>query len=270
MYNRPAHNSVSTYLTMQVNSLVIYSVESQYTQEYIANVFWNQRIAKVSDITLIPYLKNQEIYNIAYILIDEWCDSEIAYNFITRLKKESTETRLIHQDEEWWAIKMNTHNNGKIYAGPYTVIFQPSYFERSICFEEEVEEAAFEEEEEEKAFEEEEDTRTYLVKLDDLDDEFDIPQKNIGFTEEWREFFRQRPIRDINNICYTVDEANEQLWILSHKKDNTFEEAEAIEFLRNELRIHEAVNNSQHVTLREECNEMEQNWSMICWGGYDV
>lgn len=105
-------------------------VESQYTQEYIANVFWRQHIAKVSSITLIPYLRNGEIYNIAYIGIDEWCDSEAAYNFIQRVQNSNKEARLVHHDDDWWPIQLNTHNNGKINVGTYTVDFDSSYFNR--------------------------------------------------------------------------------------------------------------------------------------------
>ena len=56
---------------MSIKSLMIANVESQHTAEYIANVFWNQNIAQVNSITLIPYLKETEIhyhkkYNVPY------------------------------------------------------------------------------------------------------------------------------------------------------------------------------------------------------------
>lgn len=117
-------------------------VESQYTQEYIANVFWRLHIAKVSSITLIPYLKNNEIYNIAYILIDDWCDSESAYNFIQRVKNPEREARIIHNsDEDWWPVQINTHNDGKMYVGTYTVTFDSEYFQRDVssCSDDELE-----------------------------------------------------------------------------------------------------------------------------------
>ena len=115
---------------MSINSLMIPCVESQYTQEYIANVFWRQHIAKVSSITLIPYLKNGEIYNIAYITIYNWCDSEAAYNFIHRVQNPYKEARIVHHDDNWWPIQLNTHNNGDIKVGTYTVDFDSSYFKK--------------------------------------------------------------------------------------------------------------------------------------------
>lgn len=232
---------------MSVKNLIINSIESQYTAEYIANAFWNQRIAKVRNITLIPYLRNREIYSIAYIKVDEWYDSEMAYNFIQRLKNESKEARIVHHEEEWWAVEINTHNDGEMYVGPFTISFQSSYFDKPIY------------PDQEEVVEEE-------YNADDWEEyNADDWEPRVGFTEEWAEFHRLRPIKDIHNICYTLEEAEEQLWLLSHKKDNTFEEAEALEFLRNELRIHNSVNNSNNVTLREE----EPNWSLVSWNSWN-
>jgi hypothetical protein len=122
---------------MSINNLMISCVESQYTQEYIANVFWNQRIARVRSITLIPYLKNDIVCSIAYITIEQWGDSEASYNFIQRLKDDTKEARIIHRDEEWWLVKPNTHNDGEIMAGEYTVEFDIEYSlegnERGMC-----------------------------------------------------------------------------------------------------------------------------------------
>lgn len=108
---------------MSIKNLMIKGVESQYTQKYIANVFRSQNIAKVSKITLIPYTINSEIYSIAYIKIDEWCDSEAAYNLIMRLVNGTREARIVHYDDDWWPLQLNTHNNGELDVGPYTVSF---------------------------------------------------------------------------------------------------------------------------------------------------
>ena len=105
---------------------MISCVNCHYTQEYIANVFWRQHIAKVSSITLIPYLKNGKVFNIAYITIGQW--SELSYNFIQRLKNPNKETRFVYNDDNWWPIKINTHNNGNIIVGNYTVEFNEDYF----------------------------------------------------------------------------------------------------------------------------------------------
>lgn len=212
-----------------INSLMIPCVESQYTQEYIANVLWNQHIAKVSSITLIPYIKNSEIYSIAYIAIAEWCDTEAAYNFIQRLKNPDRETRLVHHSDDWWPIQLNTHNDGDIKVGSYSVAFDASYFVKS-----EVPTAPCSDDEEEYICDE----------------------------EEWQEFIEKRPIKGLGNVYYTVDEALDHLWVLNQQHEEAFDwrtaevdadllkiEDEIIHF-ENELRIHEAVNKSSNVTQR--------------------
>jgi len=88
-----------------ITSIVIRCVETKYTTEYIAKVLWNQRIAQVSNITLVPFNNS---YQKAYINISKWCDTEVAYNFIQRLKNMNKETRLVHSnDENWWLVKIN-------------------------------------------------------------------------------------------------------------------------------------------------------------------
>jgi hypothetical protein len=205
-----------------IKSLMIPCVESQYTQEYIANVFWRQDIAKVSSITLIPYIKNSEIYSVAYINIDEWCATESAYNFIQRLKNPNQEARIVHHDDEWWPIQLNTHNNGNIAVGSYTVSFDASYFVKSE-----------------------------IPTAPCTDDE----SEHICDDEE-------RPIKGLNNDYYTVDEAFEHIWLLNKQLDDAWEEIQSqreTPFLKiedellhfeNELRIHESVNKSSNVTQR--------------------
>jgi hypothetical protein len=94
---------------MSVNNLIISRIESQYTPEYIINTFWNQEIAKINNIYLFPYRKGNEYFNIAYISVDQWCDTEAAYNFIQRLKSSNRETRIVHHDDEWWCVQINTN-----------------------------------------------------------------------------------------------------------------------------------------------------------------
>ena len=118
---------------MSVNSLMIPCIDSQYTHEYIANVFWNQRIAKVSSVTLLPFINSKE-YNVAYISVDEWCDSEVSYNFIKRLNNTNVETRVIYNDDNWWTVyrcsEMRHCFTGK------TITFNSSYFEKDAVEEE--------------------------------------------------------------------------------------------------------------------------------------
>jgi len=189
---------------MTIKSLIIHCVESQYTQEYIANVFWKQRIAKVSSITLIPYINKSEMYSVAYIYINEWCDTEAAYNFIRYLNNPSKEARIIHYDDEWWPVQLISHNCD-IYVKDYTIKFDSAYFNRN----------------------------------------------ETAYNEEW---LSKHPIKGIRNEYYSVEEALSRVWDLSDRIDYNChldsEESREIKHLKNELRIHEAVNKSSNVTLR--------------------
>jgi hypothetical protein len=229
---------------MSIKSVMISCVESQYTQEYIANVFWRQHIAKVGSITLIPYLKNGQICSIAYIAIDEWCDSEAAYNFIQRLKDSSREVRIVHHDDEWWPVEINTHNNGEIYVGAYTMAFMSDYFVRDEQ-------------------DEQDDATAPCSEVDAT-----APCSEVD-DEEWCEFDQQYPIL-VRGGRYTVEEAKGQLRQLKtelatayrHREtDEDLEEIEAeIASFEAELRIHEIINNSQNVTLRE---KQHPRWELV-------
>jgi hypothetical protein len=98
---------------------------------YIASVFWKQNIAKVSSITIIPYLKNNKVAQMVYIDIANWCDNEAAYNFIRRLKMPEGEARIQYNtfNEKWWAVQINTHYIGQLLLGVYTEVFPQCIFD---------------------------------------------------------------------------------------------------------------------------------------------
>jgi len=115
---------------MSIKSFTIPSVELKYTSEYIATKLWKLEIAKVDCITMIPYLRDNEVFNLAYVYIESWCDSEAAFNFINSLKDFTKETRLFHNSDDWWSIEMNTHNSGNINLYSYTKKFNNYFFEK--------------------------------------------------------------------------------------------------------------------------------------------
>lgn len=116
-------------MTPSSKTFMMSGLDIKFNQKYIADVLWKLRIAKVSNITLIPYFKHGEIYNTAYVGLHEWCDNEAVYNLITRIKDPTREARLIHNDDDWWVITPNYHNNGKICCGDYTMKFEKLYYE---------------------------------------------------------------------------------------------------------------------------------------------
>lgn len=117
-------------MSSYINSLMISKIHYQYTSEYIANVFWNRNIAQVSTITLLPYIQGIEVFQRAYITIAAWCDSEVAYNLIQRLRDPSKKCRIVHLDDLWWPVKINTQIAGYYYLYQYSTSFPESYFKR--------------------------------------------------------------------------------------------------------------------------------------------
>jgi hypothetical protein len=113
-----------------IKQLTIHSVESEYTAEYIANILWRQNIAQVRNITLIPHLKGSSVLQTAYVDVETWCDSEIAYNFISKLNSGLKEARLVHNSDNWWKVEINRYNTSHLQAYAYTHHFPESYFNK--------------------------------------------------------------------------------------------------------------------------------------------
>ena len=107
-----------------MNNLMIQAIHTEYTAEYIAKILWKQEIAKVNSITLIPQIKNNEFVNIAYITIASYLDTEAAYEFISKLKKNN----FVELNYTLWTIQPNTHNDGNLCVGPYTNVFSNNFF----------------------------------------------------------------------------------------------------------------------------------------------
>ena len=97
---------------------------------YVANTFLKQNIAKINDITLIPYWRNGVVVYVGFITILEWLDTENSYNFIQKLKNPSKETRMVYDDDDWWVIQLNTGDECNFAVENYTVYFSyPTDFE---------------------------------------------------------------------------------------------------------------------------------------------
>ena len=97
---------------------------------YVANTFLKQNIAKINDITLIPYWRNGVVVYVGFITILEWFDTENSYNFIQKLKNPSKETRMVYDDDDWWVIQLNTGDECNFAVENYTVYFSyPTDFE---------------------------------------------------------------------------------------------------------------------------------------------
>ena len=90
-----------------IKSLFIGAIETSFTADHIIDAFYCQDIATISRVTLVPFKAKYGLLNRAYLDIHEWHTTEAAYNFIQRLKDPSREARIVHSDDNWWAVKVN-------------------------------------------------------------------------------------------------------------------------------------------------------------------
>ena len=108
---------------MNFKNIMIHQVKTHYTAEHIAFTLLTKEICHISSITLIPQIDNGEIYNIAYIDIDMYCDTEAAYEFIHSIKDGLF---ILHHDNDVdnpWTFQLNTHNFGGLSVGTFTTQF---------------------------------------------------------------------------------------------------------------------------------------------------
>lgn len=199
---------------MAFKSLMITKINTLYTAEHIAYILLTREIAYVSSITLIPQIYNGEIFNIAYIDILSYCDTEAAYQFIDHIK--SGFSIFYHDNNDnnnIWVFQVNTHNSGELSVGDFTTYFMQK---RDIT----------NDNDNDIHTETHTHTETHKPILGIYDDHYSPPEALHYlslFTDHW----------------HSVNTAVERRLI-----------EDVIQHFDNELRIHHSVLNSQHVTLR--------------------
>ena len=200
-----------------------------YTADHIAFTLLTKEICQVSSITLIPQINdgeiyNAEIYNIAYIDVGTYCDTETAYEFIHSIKNGSY---ILHHDNDTdnvWAVQLNTHNSGDLSIGDFTTKFPQKHYNNYTNF----------------------NTSSTNNKLNYTNSSSKDLDQDIDHT----------PIIGPDHLHYSVDDAllHFDLLIQQWHSVNTAFERRRIEHLiqhfDNELRIHHSVLNSLHVTSR--------------------
>lgn len=95
-----------------IKSIFIPHFEKHYNANYLHDVFNNNKIAKINKIAIEKYNKNDpynRYYKKAFIEIDTWYDTEIAYNFVKKLRNPYFETKLSHKHDKWWIVLVNQH-----------------------------------------------------------------------------------------------------------------------------------------------------------------
>jgi hypothetical protein len=106
---------------------MISQVKTHYTAQHIAFTLLNKEIFYVSSITLIPQIYNGEIYNIAYIDIHSYCDTEAAYEFIQNIKYGLFLLEHDNDLDNVWVFQNNIHNSGQLSVGSFTTHFNHTF-----------------------------------------------------------------------------------------------------------------------------------------------
>lgn len=90
-----------------IKHLYIPTVDSGLTADYIIDKFYCYKLATINRVTLVPIETKTGIMNRAYIDVYEWYTTEVAYNFIQRLKDPNKETKFVHDDDNWWSVRIS-------------------------------------------------------------------------------------------------------------------------------------------------------------------
>jgi hypothetical protein len=95
-------------------SLYISNVEDQFTADCIVNLFYNEGIANICRITIIPKEKcditkmnPNKKYNKVYIEISSWCSTLKAYNILACFGSNTYIPTLFYDEDNCWEIKIN-------------------------------------------------------------------------------------------------------------------------------------------------------------------
>jgi hypothetical protein len=173
-----------------ISSIIISGITEGYTSEYIANVLWKQGLAQVNRINMVPYLDHETntICFTAYADIQEWADTETAFNFIKRLDKTFV-ARIVHNDDDSWHVRITTRYNANhnVHLYAYATNFNTQYFYSP--FEKGEENTLREKMEDKEEYELEDEDEDYCQEMEDI--LYDIEEHERLTEEEYEVLFQQ-------------------------------------------------------------------------------
>ena len=89
---------------LSINRIVLPSIESRISASFIVKVFEECDIAKLGKITF--NYNNDRRYKRAIIEVNEWCDCEQAWKFISRLRCSKDGIRIYCDVNRYWIVKL--------------------------------------------------------------------------------------------------------------------------------------------------------------------
>ena len=90
----------------RITSLVIPSVEGNYSAHNLMDAFYLSGIATVREVAYLPYMYENSLYYRAFIEIHEWHDTHDSLNFVNSLKFNNI-TRFQYKDECSFIVKID-------------------------------------------------------------------------------------------------------------------------------------------------------------------
>ena len=240
-----------------VSTIVISGIEEGYTAEYIANTLWKQGLAQVKCITMLPYIEHytNTIHYTAYTDIQEWSDTEAAFNFIKRLTRTNTARIVHHDDLHWHASFTPDYNaNRNELLQHLATHFNTSYFHK-FHFSQEDE---YEDEELEDEYEELEDEYEELEdEYEELEDEDEYEELGLDLT-----LYDLRPdleLEDLSVIESVQDEEHEFNLLFHNLQDPDENEPDNEDYHHLQLIQEEQLQYAQE----QEQHENDDSWDTL-------
>lgn len=181
-----------------ITSLFIPRIDKRFNAEFIANTFEKNGIAKVSKIFIEPYKNNKNRLNNNYyrvfIGIKSWCETETAYNFVSKLRDPSREARIVYSDDNWWPVFINNNINKLLSNKCVLTLFN----EKPVDF---LEDELFEDE-----------LSTTAVIGDDIDDFIEIDSKKTQLLRSIVANFKNKSsdVTDLDNYMQEIMNSREK------------------------------------------------------------
>jgi hypothetical protein len=89
-----------------LSSISIANIPIHYNVSELIELFYVYNIATIREITYYPVNKKGEVYNNAVLQLHEWHDTEIAYNFIGKLKRNGFARIVYDNDDNYFIVKL--------------------------------------------------------------------------------------------------------------------------------------------------------------------
>jgi hypothetical protein len=122
----------SIFTKMDIKSIVISGIPIKYTHNFIAELFWNRKIAQISSINSLPYFDGEHVYQRSYITFERFRAYEEAYCFIESLNDKTTPTCIQISWTERWQVNNNENNSVSDYVY-FTSVFPDSFYQSIGC-----------------------------------------------------------------------------------------------------------------------------------------